>query len=111
MRVSRDSVHWTTRSGSAGLCATYGCALLGTADPAGAANAFREALGCSRRAGRQRDGLLLSDFAEVAMAEGDALRAARLKGAAAATRHVTEAEAANPRTIRRGWPKCLRRGD
>jgi two-component SAPR family response regulator len=41
-------------------------------------------------------GMLLDDFAEVARAEGDVLRAARLKGAAGTMRHVTEAQVANP---------------
>jgi predicted ATPase/DNA-binding SARP family transcriptional activator len=71
---------------------TYGCALLGIADSAAASGAFSEAL---RLFAAARDGsalgLLLSDFADVARLEGDGVRAARLKGAAAGLRQATEA--------------------
>jgi predicted ATPase/DNA-binding SARP family transcriptional activator len=74
----------------------YGLALLGSADSAAAAAAFGEALTLFAAA---EDGsamaLLLGDFAEVSRSEGDALRAARLSGAAAAIRHVTEVEVAH----------------
>jgi predicted ATPase/DNA-binding SARP family transcriptional activator len=73
----------------------YGLALLGTADSAAAADAFGEALAMFAAAeDGSATGMLLGDFAEVAAAEGDALRAARLKGAAASVRNVTEAELA-----------------
>ena len=69
----------------------YGLALLGCDDSAGAAEAFREALGLFAAAeDSSAMGLLLDDVAEVARAEGDALRAARLKGAAASVRQVAE---------------------
>jgi predicted ATPase/DNA-binding SARP family transcriptional activator len=75
----------------------YGLALLGTVNLAAASDAFGEAL---RLFAAAEDGsalgLLLGDFAEVAKAEGDAPRAARLGGAAASIRHVTAAEIANP---------------
>jgi len=47
-------------------------------------------------------GLLLDDFAEVAHAEGDGLRAARLRGAAAGLRRVTQAEIINENEERFG---------
>jgi predicted ATPase/DNA-binding SARP family transcriptional activator len=72
---------------------SYGLVLLRSTDSASAAAAFTEAIGLFSAAG---DGsaiaLLLDDIAEVAKAEGDALRAARLRGAAAGMRRSTEAE-------------------
>jgi tetratricopeptide (TPR) repeat protein len=74
---------------------TYGQALLGSADSAGAARAFGEALKLfSAAQDGSAMGMLLDEFSEVAKAEGDPIRAARLNGAAAAMRHVTEAELA-----------------
>ncbi len=72
---------------------SYGLVVLRSADSASAAAAFTEAIGLFSAAG---DGsaiaLLLDDVAEVAKADGDALRAARLRGAAAGLRRSTEAE-------------------
>jgi predicted ATPase/DNA-binding SARP family transcriptional activator len=78
---------------------SYGLTLLRSVDSDSAAAAFGEALRLFSGAG---DGsaiaLLLEDFAEVAKAEGDALRASRLQGAASGARRTTEAElvVANP---------------
>jgi predicted ATPase len=73
----------------------YGLALLGTANSAAAADTFEEAL---RLFAAAEDGtgigLLLDDFAQVAKAQGDILRAARLEGAAESIRQLTEAELA-----------------
>lgn len=75
---------------------SYGRALLGCGDPGGATDAAEEAL---RLFAAAQDGsamgLLLDDFADIAHAEGDALRAARLRGAAAGLRHLTQAEIIN----------------
>ena len=76
---------------------SYGLTLLRSTDPDSdsAAAAFGEALGLFAAAGdSSATGLLLADFAEVAKADGDALRAARLQGAAAGTRASTQAELA-----------------
>jgi hypothetical protein len=71
----------------------YGHALLGTGDSGAAAAAFSEALGLFVAAqDGSAMGILLDNFAQVADAEGDALRAARLRGAASSLRLVTEAE-------------------
>ena len=81
----------------------YSQSLLGTGDPVGAADAAREALQLFAAAeDGSAMGLLLDDFAEIAHAEGDVLRAARLRGAAAGLRHVTEAEIANDNLGRTG---------
>jgi DNA-binding SARP family transcriptional activator len=72
---------------------TYGQALLATADTAGAAAAFGEALAIFAVAeDGSAMGMLLDDCATLAAAQGDELRAARLRGAAAGLRHLTEAE-------------------
>ena len=72
---------------------SYGLVLLRSTDSAASAAAFSEALRLFSGAG---DGsaiaILLDDVAEVAKAEGDALRATRLRGAAASMRRSTEAE-------------------
>ena len=74
---------------------SYGLALLGCSDAASAGQAFREALELSAAAGDGSAlGLLLEAFGEVAIAEGDALRATRLRGAAARNRQATEADIA-----------------
>ena len=74
---------------------SYGASLLACADSAAAADALREALELFAAAhDSSATGLLLDDLAKVASAEGDALRAARLKGAAASTRQVTETDLA-----------------
>jgi predicted ATPase/DNA-binding SARP family transcriptional activator len=74
---------------------TYGLVLLRSVDADSARAAFAEAIGLFRDAGDgSAIGLLLDDFAEVATADGDALRAARLRGAAAASRRTTHAELA-----------------
>jgi len=74
---------------------SYGLVLLRSVDADSARAAFAEALGLFDTVG---DGsaiaLLLEDFAEVAAADGDALRAARLRGAAAGARLTTEADLA-----------------
>ncbi|MEO5940793.1 MAG: AAA family ATPase [Candidatus Limnocylindrales bacterium] len=72
---------------------SYGLALLGTGDSDSAFRAFSEALGLFASASDgSATGLLLDDIAEVARAEGDTLRTARLKGAAAAMRQSAEVE-------------------
>jgi hypothetical protein len=75
---------------------TYSQALLGSGDPGAAADATGEAL---RLFAAAQDGsamgLLLDDFADIAQADGDLLRAARLRGAAAGLRHVTQAGITN----------------
>ena len=72
-----------------------GLALLGTAELDAAGAAFGEAINLFAAAGDgSAMGLLLEAFGEVAAAEGDAPRAARLRGAAARNRLVTEAEIA-----------------
>jgi predicted ATPase/DNA-binding SARP family transcriptional activator len=72
---------------------SYGLTLLRSVDADSARAAFAEALGLFGEVG---DGsaiaLLLEDFAEVATADGDALRASRLRGAAAGARRTTQAE-------------------
>ena len=74
---------------------SYGLALLGCSDAASAGLAFREALELSAAAGDGSAlGLLLEAFGEVAIAEGDALRATRLRGAAARNCEATEADIA-----------------
>jgi predicted ATPase/DNA-binding SARP family transcriptional activator len=74
----------------------HGCALLGIQDTAAAGATFREALSLFSTAGDGSAlGLLISDFADLARLEGDGVRAARLKGAAARLRQTTEAELAN----------------
>ena len=74
---------------------SYGLALLGCSDAASAGQAFREALELSAAAGDGSAlGLLLEAFGEVAIAEGDALRATRLRGAAAGNGQATEADIA-----------------
>ena len=74
---------------------SYGLVLLRGTDSEAATAAFHEALSLFAAAG---DGsaiaILLDDFAEVARAEGDALREARLRGAAAGLHRSTEAELA-----------------
>jgi predicted ATPase len=71
----------------------HGCSLLGMLDAAAAGDEFREALTLFTAADdRSALGLLLSDFADLARLEGDGIRAATLKGAAAGLRQVTEAE-------------------
>ena len=75
---------------------TYGLALLGNADLAGASQAFGEALRLFTAAhDGSAMGMLLDDFANVATAEGDAFRAARLKGAASNLRDMSEAAVEN----------------
>ena len=75
---------------------TYGLALLGNGDLAGASQAFGEALRLFAAAhDGSAMGMLLDDFANVATAEGDALRAARLKGAASNLRDMSEAAVEN----------------
>jgi predicted ATPase len=72
---------------------SYGLTLLHGTDSAAAGAAFAEAIGLFSTAGDgSAIGLLLDDVAEVAKAEGDALRATRLRGAAAGQRRSTEAE-------------------
>ena len=74
---------------------SYGLTLLRSIDADSAAAAFGEALGLFAAAGDgSATALLLDDFAEIAKAEGDALRAARLKGAASGMRKSTQAELA-----------------
>lgn len=74
---------------------SYGLTLLRSVDSDAAATAFGEALRLFAAAG---DGsavaLLLDDFVEVAKAEGDVIRAARLRGAASGRRVSTQAELA-----------------
>ena len=75
----------------------HGCSLLGVRDTAGAAAAFREALSLFDAAqDGSALGLLVRDLAEVARVEGDGIRAARLRGAAAGLRQETEAGISNP---------------
>ncbi len=72
---------------------SYGLALLRTGAAEAAGAAFGEALRSFAAAGDgSATALLLDDFAELAKAEGDALLARRLQGAAAGMRHVSEAE-------------------
>ncbi|MEO5704388.1 MAG: NACHT domain-containing protein [Candidatus Limnocylindrales bacterium] len=74
---------------------SYGLSLLMGAAAEPAAAALREALTIFAAAGdSSATGLLLDDFAELARAEGQALRAARLKGAAAGLRRATQADLA-----------------
>jgi predicted ATPase len=74
----------------------HGCSLLGAPDTHGAGEAFGEALSLfSTVDDGSAFGLLLGDFAELARLEGDGVRAARLRGAAAGLRKLTEAELAN----------------
>ncbi len=74
---------------------SYGLTLLRSTDSGSAAAAFAEALGSfASVADGSATALLLDDFAEVARAEGDALRAARLKGSAARMRASTQADLA-----------------
>ena len=71
-------------------------ALLGNGDLAGASQAFGEALRLFAAAhDGSAMGMLLDDFANVATAEGDVLRAARLKGAASNLRDMSEAAVEN----------------
>ena len=72
---------------------SYGLTLLHRTDSAAAEAAFAEAIGIFTAAGDvSAIGLLLDDMAEVAKTEGDALRATRLRAAAAVLRRSTEAE-------------------
>ena len=74
---------------------SYGSALLASADTAAATDALGEALELFAAAhDGSATGLLLDELAKVASAEGDALRAARLKGAVASTRQETESDLA-----------------
>ena len=74
---------------------SYGLACLGCSDAASAGQAFGEALELSAAAGDGSAlGLLLEALGEVAIAEGDALRATRLRAAAASNRQTTEADIA-----------------
>jgi predicted ATPase len=74
---------------------SYGLALLGTSELDAAAAAFGEAIRLFEAAGDvSAMGLLLEAFGEVAAAEGDALRASRLRGAATGNRLAAEAELA-----------------
>jgi predicted ATPase len=74
---------------------SFGLTLLRAGDAAGAGAAFEEALTLFAMVGdASATALLLDDFAEVAKAEGDLVRAARLKGAASGRREATEAEIA-----------------
>ena len=74
----------------------HGCSLLGIGDTASASAEFREALRLFEDA---RDGsalgLLLGHLADASRADGDGPRAARLRGAAAGLRKLTEAGLAN----------------
>jgi predicted ATPase len=70
----------------------HGTALIGTLDTSAAGEELREALGLFAGADDGSAlGLLLGDFSDLAAVEGDGLRAARLKGAAAGLRRVTQA--------------------
>jgi len=71
----------------------YGLSLLGTGHVDAAASAFDEALRLFAAADDGTGiGLLLDDWSELATAQGDLVRAARLKGAAASVRNLTDAE-------------------
>ena len=71
---------------------SYGLVLLRSADSDSAMRAFSEALMLFQAAAdSSATAMLLDDLAEVAKSEGDALRAARLKGASSARRHLGEA--------------------
>ena len=74
---------------------SYGLVMLRSRAAESAATAFREALRLFAAAGdSSATGLLLDDFVELAKADGQTLRAARLKGAAAGLRRATQAELA-----------------
>ena len=75
---------------------SYGRVLLAAGESASSTDAISEALRLFVAAqDGSAMGLLLDDFAEIAHAEGDIVRGARLRGAAAGLRHLTEAEIDN----------------
>ena len=74
----------------------HGCAFLGMRDTPAAGQAFREALGLFAAADDGSAlGLLMGDLADLALLEGDPGKAARLKGASAGLRQLSETELAN----------------